>query len=837
MDLSQLQNNETGIITKVKGRGAFRKRIVEMGFVRGKEVRVIKNAPLKDPIEYRILGYEVSLRRNEARLIEVVTPEDARKDTVNQFNGTISQEKLQATALKKSKSLNIALVGNPNSGKTTLFNYASHSHEQVGNYGGVTVDFKRARFKQDGYEFNIVDLPGTYSLSAYSPEELYVRKYIFGEMPDVVINIIDSSNLERNLYLTTQLIDMDIKVVIALNMYDEMTRRGDKFDYQSLAKMIGIPIIPTISSKGYGIKELFQEVIDIYEDKDPYARHVHINYGKTVEKSIRNIQEEIRKDKERSSIFSSRFYAIKLLEKDEAANFAMSRWTNYEKIKQCTKLEINKLEQMLNEESDTLITDARYGFISGALKETFAGGESRINRTEVIDSFMTHRLFGYPIFLFFMFIMFFSTFELGQYPMDWLNSGINMFSGWIETAMNRGPLKDLITEGIIGGVGSVIIFLPNILILFFFISLMEDTGYMARAAFIMDKIMHKIGLHGRSFIPLLMGFGCNVPAIMATRTIENRNNRILTILINPFMSCSARLPVYILLIGAFFPDHSGLMLFLIYFIGIILAACIAILFRKIFFRREEIPFVMELPPYRVASLRTIIIHMWQKGVQYLKKMGGIILIASIIIWALGYYPRTVEYSNNYEEELILINQQADAQTNLVLPGDTEAKEKLENKREKEIERILLKKETERHEKSYIGQIGKFIEPVLKPIGFDWKMGVSLLSGIAAKEIVISTMGVLYQTSPHDNKGSQSLVNTLREQSLGTTLNENETSFTPVVALAFMIFILTYFPCVAVIAAIRKETGTWKWALFTIGYTTVLAWILSFIVYQVGSLIT
>ncbi|UCG27022.1 MAG: ferrous iron transport protein B, partial [Bacteroidales bacterium] len=784
----------------------------------------------------RILGYEVTLRRSEASLIEVITPNEAKNLGINQFNGTISGERFRETAQKKSNSIHVALVGNPNSGKTTLFNHASRSREHVGNYSGVTVVSKMAVFEQEGYSINMVDLPGTYSLSAYSPEELYVREYIFGEIPDVVVNIVDSSNLERNLYLSTQLIDMDIKVVIALNMYDELVKHGDQFDYQSLGKMIGIPIVPTISSKGYGIKELFQTVIDVYEDRDPTVRHVHINYGKSIERSIRIVQDEIQNIDELVNIISSRFYAIKLLEKDKPSYFTLSRWPAYEKIRECAEKEIMKLEQTFHYESDTLITDARYGFIAGALKETFTSSNSRRDVTGAIDAFMTNRLFGFPIFFIFMFIMFFTTFEVGQYPMDWLDRGVNFLSTWLKSAMPDGVLKDLLTEGIIGGVGSVIVFLPNILILFFFISLMEDSGYMARAAFIMDKVMHKIGLHGRSFIPLLMGFGCNVPAIMASRTIENRNNRLLTILINPFMSCSARLPVYILIIGAFFPNHPGLMLFAMYLTGIILAALVAVVFKKLIFKTEEIPFVMELPPYRIPTLRSTVRHMWQKGVQYLRKMGGVILAASVLIWALGYFPRDVNFSRDYTSELQVIESNYLSKLADIPSADQELRQQLEEEKNRRSLEVSLAKETERHRKSYIGKIGHFIEPGLRPLGFDWKMGVSLLSGIAAKEIVVSTMGILYHIGPDQDRNSEPLTAKLREQK-SDQYEYNETGLlNPVVALAFMVFILTYFPCIAVIAAIRKEAGSWKWAAFTIFYTTGLAWILAFIINQAGNLI-
>ena len=812
MRLSQLKDGDEGFITKVRGRGAFRKRITEMGFVKGKKITVIRNAPLKDPIEYNIMGYEVSLRRSEASLIEVITQEEAKSLVINKFNGVITESTLKTTARQKSKEIHVALVGNPNSGKTSLFNLASRSKEHVGNYSGVTIDSKTAQAKINNYTLNITDLPGTYSLSAYSPEELYVRKYILGEMPDVIINVVDASNLERNLYLSTQLIDMDVKVVIALNMYDELRKKGDEFDFESLGKMIGIPIIPTISTKGFGIKDLFKKVIDVYEDKDPIVRHIHINYGKDVEQSIRKIQNVIWENKRITDLVSSRFYSIKLLEKDASAHFSLSKWENYETIKDISDKEIKKLESLIQEDSETIITDAKYGFIAGALKETYKGNvHTRRRKTEQIDKIITNKFLGFPVFIFFLWFMFQSTFFLGQYPQQWIEALVGLTGDSIGKIMTDGPLKDLLIDGIIGGVGGVIIFLPNILILFFFISLMEDTGYMARAAFIMDKLMHKIGLHGRSFIPLVMGFGCNVPAIMATRTIENRQNRILTILINPFMSCSARLPVYVLIISAFFPNRPGTVLFSIYMIGIAIAAMVAILFKKTIFRSHEIPFVMELPPYRIPTLRNTTRHMWFKGVQYLQKMGGVILVASIIIWALGYYPREINYSTNYDEQIEQLQKSKSSDT------------------KQKIEYLTSQKNSERQAKSYIGQIGHFVEPMMRPLGFDWKMSVSLLSGVAAKEIVVSTMGVLYQAGENE---TESLVYKLQTEQN----KEGELVFTPLIAFGYLMFILIYFPCVATIAAIKKETGHWKWALFAVFYTTFLAWFLSFIIYQIGSLI-
>ncbi len=839
MLLSELQNGEYGIVSKVRGRGAFRKRIIEMGFIRGKKVTVIKNAPLKDPIEYSILGYEVSLRRSEAHLIEIITPDEAQELVKSNYSGTLAPKNekdiVETGAKAGSKIVNIALVGNPNSGKTTLFNCASGAKEHVGNYSGVTVDSKMARFKHKGYTFNITDLPGTYSLSAYTPEELYVRRYIHQQKPDVVINVVDASNIERNLYLTTQLIDMDIKVVIALNMYDELEAQGDTFKFKDLGKMIGIPFVPTISSKGKGISDLFDTVINLYADKDKTYRHIHLNYGEHIERAIEAIQTPIKKsDNQSINIhYSSRYLSIKLLEKDKQAHRILSKSGSLDEIMQITNQQIKRLEEIYNEDSETLITDAKYGFIAGALKETYTENKHKKRQnTQTIDAFITHKLFGFPIFLLFMWISFFTTFKLGAYPMDWIDQGVGLLSSFLTQVMPDGAFKDLLVGGIINGVGSVIIFLPNILLLFFFLSILEDTGYMARAVFIMDKLMHKIGLHGKSFIPLIMGFGCNVPAIMATRTIENRNNRMVTMLINPFMSCSARLPVYILILGAFFPEHAGSMLFAIYLIGIAMAIIMAIVFKKTLFKGDDIPFVMELPPYRIPTLKSTIRHMWFKASQYLKKMGGVILVAVIIIWALEYYPKNADYSQNFDEKIELLNADIASLTTNRLPiANTDS---LINLKQVQIELLESQKVSERQANSYLGRIGKFIEPIIRPLGFDWKMGISLVSGVAAKEIVVSTLGVLVQAGSNADETSQTLIHKLRDEVYTYGPKKGQKVYTPLSAFSFLLFILIYFPCVAVIAAIKKESGHWKWAAFTIFYTTALAWIVSFTFYQIGS---
>ncbi|OUP05945.1 ferrous iron transport protein B [Mediterranea sp. An20] len=821
MRLSELKTGEKGVIVKVLGHGGFRKRIVEMGFIKGKTVEVLLNAPLKDPIKYQVMGYEISLRRQEAAMIEVMSEQEAKQAELQpDFHGglpedlPVSDEELKRLALGKRRTINVALVGNPNCGKTSLFNIASGSHERVGNYSGVTVDAKEGYFDFQGYHFRIVDLPGTYSLSAYSPEELYVRKHIIEETPDFIINVVDSSNLERNLYLTTQLIDMNVRMVIALNMYDELEASGNKLDYLTLGKLMGVPMVPTVCRTGKGIERLFHVIINIYEggdfldkngqispeirkdmqdwhkayvpdhdfgtdeeDKHPHhvCRHIHINHGPELERSIEEVKQAICRNEDIRYKYSTRFLAIKLLENDKDLEQVVSTLPNGADILAVRDHEEERLRQVLNEESEQAITDAKYGFVAGALRETFVDNHQEKSRTtHFIDAIVTHRIWGYPIFFLFMYLMFEVTFSVGQYPMDWIESGVAWLGEYINIHMPEGPLKAMLVDGVIGGVGSVIVFLPNILILYFFISLMEDSGYMARAAFIMDKIMHKMGLHGKSFIPLIMGFGCNVPAIMASRTIENRKSRLVTMFINPLMSCSARLPIYLVLTAAFFPHHASLVLLSIYAIGIVLAIVMARLFCRFLVKGDDTPFVMELPPYRLPTSKAILRHTWEKGEQYLRKMGGIILVASIVIWALGYYP----HSDHYETV------------------------------------------TEQQENSYIGRIGKVIEPVMEPLGFDWKLSVGILSGVGAKELVVSTLGVLYA----DDADADSV-------SLGERI-----PITPLVAFGYMVFVLIYFPCIATLAAIKGETGSWKWTCFVAGYTTVLAWVVSFLIYQVGGLL-
>ncbi|MGM9801310.1 MAG: ferrous iron transport protein B [Candidatus Limisoma sp.] len=804
MKLSELKTGESGIIVKITGHGSFRKRVMEMGFVKGKKIHVELNAPLHDPIKYRILDYEISLRRNEAELIEVVAD--------NHDSATVSTDAAQIREDdgdfikafdRERRTINVALIGNPNCGKTSLFNVASGAREHVGNYSGVTVDAKYGEMDYKGYHFNIVDLPGTYSLSAYSPEELYVRRYLHDQVPDVVINVLDANNLERNFYLTTELIDMDRSMVVALNMYDELERSGDTFDYDAMGRMIGVPMVPTVSKTGRGIDELFDTVIEVYEGRNDVVRHVHIAFTKDIERAVKAIQTELKKEQTLDLHFSARYLSIKFLEGDKEIVNLVKSLSRYDEIRRLRDRLVAEIEEIHQEDMAAIIAGAKYGFVSGALRETLTRTTEtdEIKSSSLIDSIVTSRIFGFPIFFFIMWLMFWATFEIGQYPMDWIDHLVQWIGSIVSTYMPDGPVKDMIVDGIIGGVGGVIVFLPNILILYAFISFMEDSGYMARAAFIMDRIMHKIGLHGKSFIPLIMGFGCNVPAIIATRTIESRSSRLITILINPFMSCGARLPIYLLLAGAFFPQHAAAVLFGLYVLGILVAVVTARLMRKFKFKVDETPFVMELPPYRVPTLKATLRHMWSKGQQYLHKMGGIILVASLFIWALSYFPRpTAEQVEQAHTELA---------------GETVSDEQAES--------------IAQSENSYLGRIGKAIAPVFEPLGFNWKMTISLISGTVAKETVVSTLGVLYSgdaASSNDDLGER-----LQAPNPKTGVPD----FTPAIALAFMVFVLLYVPCIATITAIVKESGSWKYGAFTLVYNTAVAWVLAFIVYQIGSL--
>ena len=794
MKLSELKNGETAVIVRLSGHGGFRKRIMEMGFIRGERVKSVLDSPMHDPVKYHVMGYDVSLRRNEAAMIEVLPEEEAKKELtpVHSFGCMSACENCSSSigcncvhrpvSTKRNNVIDVALVGNPNSGKTSLFNALSGSSEHVGNYSGVTVDAKTGKFNYKGYRINITDLPGTYSLSPYSPEERFVRKHIFDNTPDVIINAVVASNLERNLYLTTELIDMNQRSVVALNMYDELESEGAKVNYEHLGGMMGIPMIPTVAKTGKGLDKLLDTVIELFEGNNKVIRHIHINYGNVMEEELAPLSHELHNADDLPQQFPVRYWALKLLEQDSEAVSLLHTCKEIELWKTKALTAAKRIQSQLGVDVETSVSDAKYGFINGALQETFTPGNRDVQRkTRRIDRLVANRWLGFPLFLLLMWIMFTTVFQLGTYPQDWIDSAFAWLGEQITSIMPKGALQDLIVNGIIAGVGSVAVFLPQILILYLFISLMEDSGYMARAAFIMDRIMHKMGLHGKSFIPMLMGFGCNVPAIMATRTIESRSSRIITVLITPFMSCSARLPVLILFAGTFFPKHAPLVLIGLYVLGVLTAAVTARLLRKAKFKADETPFVMELPPYRMPTLRATLRHMWEKCEQYLRKIGTIILAATVIIWFLSYYPR---YENEAQQDMVAMEYNS---------GNN-------------------------YEHSYIGIIGKAVEPVMQPLGMNWRAAIAVITSIPAKELVVSTLGVLY--SSEDEQG-------LQESLIASG------DFTPRSAAAFLVFILLFFPCIATVAAIAAETGSKRWALFSVLYNTAVAWLVAYIVYLIG----
>ena len=787
MNLSDIKTGQKATIVKVHGHGGFRKRIVEMGFIQGQTVEALLNAPLQDPVKYKLMGYEVSLRRAEAEMIEVDDSKVAAHNKPLSRNELtlecdLSDQQVPHHENNVGRDITIALIGNPNCGKTSLFNFASGAHAHVGNYSGVTVDASEATAHYKGHNLLLTDLPGTYSLSCYSPEELYVRRHLAEQTPDVIVNVIDASNLERNLYLTTQLVDMDLRVVCALNMFDEFENRGDSLDIHTMELLLGVPMVPTSFKSGRGVDELLRVIVEVAEDRNPVARHIHINYGHEIENAIAHIQRFLKPDARLYARYSTRYLALKLLEGDTEVMRLTTEHLVESDVRQSITDAVNEASRRIHEEMDidaeTAIMDAKYGFINGALTEAryVTGNKTDTYRTtHIIDNILSHRYLGFPIFFLILFLMFETTFVLGQYPMDWIEAAVDWLGETVGTSMIEGPLRSMLVDGIIGGVGAVIVFLPQILILYAFISFMEDSGYMARAAFIMDRIMHGMGLHGKSFIPLIMGFGCNVPAVMATRTIESRRSRLITMMVLPFMSCSARLPIYIMIVGTFFAAESrSVVLVSLYAIGIIVAVVMSNILSRCVIRGEDTPFVMELPPYRWPTPKAIWRHTWEKGKEYLRKMGGIILVASIIVWALSYFGPT-------EDSMIA-----------TAPS---------------------------MEQSYLGRFGKAIEPVFTPQGFNWKLDVSILSGVGAKEIVASTIGVLY--AGEDN---------LRDAMAADGI-------TALTSYAYLIFVLLYFPCLATIVAIRHETASWRWAITAATYTTLVAWLASAAVAAIGHWLT
>ncbi len=833
MRLSELKTGESATVLKVTGHGGFRRRIMEMGFVRGQRVEVVLNAPLKDPIEYKIMGYDISLRRSEAAMVVVMTDEeaqaylagrerDARRHPSRTTDGEARCATLAEAVEHQGRTISVALVGNPNSGKTSLFNAISGGHEHVGNYSGVTVGAKLGHRTYRGYWFEITDLPGTYALSAYTPEERYVRAHLADRTPDVVINAVVASNLERNLYLTTELIDINPRMVVALNMFDELKSSGAKLDYESLGRMLGVPMVPVEARNNKGIEELLDTVIAVFENRDDRVRHIHIGMGPVIDESLRRLNGDMAAHRDELPVaFPPRYYAMKLLEGDATVGERLRSCPSYGRWEAIRDREAKRIAEAMGEDVETAFANQKYGFVSGALKETYTpGSRESASATALIDAFVTHKLWGFPVFFALMGLMFWCTFSLGAYPQEWIDALVGRIGGAVDALLPAGPLRDLVVDGMIGGVGSVIVFLPNIMILYLFISFMEDSGYLARAAFIMDRVMHRAGLHGKSFIPLIMGFGCNVPAIMACRTIESRSSRLITIFITPFMSCSARLPIYILVAGTFFAQRAGWVMTGLYFGGVAAAVVTARLMRRFVFPVDETPFVMELPPYRLPTWKTTLSHMWDKCAQYLRKMGGMILVASVVVWFLSYYPRTegVQGAAHYET-------------------------------------------------SYLGRIGKACGPVFRPLGLDWKAGVALLSGLPAKEIVVSTLGVLYAAPAGESAaptadapagsdtadgagglseapGDGSVVRSeVPAPAVISAEPDGESAglaarlrasgdFTTASALAFLVFILLYIPCIATVAAIGAEAG-WRWAAIAVVYDTALAWGAAWAVYRLA----
>ncbi len=665
----------------------------------------------------------------------------------------------------------------------------------------------------NGYKFDVNRLPVVQTIYGDDYEHKKLRNSILTDFPDIFVGIIDANNLESELFLVTQFMDMDAKIVLALLNYDPNATGKDKLDIDLLSKLTGIPIIPYYDGdddKNLAYKEkILQTIIKTHKNVEPYVRHVHVNYGRVIETSLSRLKRHVKRKKGHDLAISPRYLALNLLEKDPLVEKLHDPESKLQKHKNHISKEIKKLESLFDEHIFNILKNARKAYVDGAITE-ISGAKPKDKTSRKIDKVLTHRIWGIPIFLAFMTLTFYSTFELGKYPMAWLEVGVEWLTNFLDAKMANGFWKDLVLNGAIDGVGGVLVFLPNIFILFFFIGILETTGYMSRAAFLMDKYMHHIGLHGKSFIPMIMGFGCTVPAIMSTRILENRRDRILTMMIVPFMSCSARLPVYILMISAFFPEHPVLMLFGIYGFGILMALIISRFFSKTILKQKEAPYIMELLPYRKPRIKLLFTYTWERGKEYLKKIGGIILIGSVIIWLLGYFPKNTTYTKDYDT--LIQNAQTDTERNL----------------------YQLQKTSEHHENSYIGQIGKFIEPAMEPLGFDWKMSVSIIAGVAGKEITVSTMGVLYQADEESDTGS--LQDKLKAETYTSGEKKGEKVFDRVVALAFIMFVLIYFPCIGVISAIWKESKRAKWAIFSAVYTTGIAWIVAFAVYQIGKIL-
>lgn len=821
MKLSDLKVNESFVVDEVETTGEIRQRIIEMGFTKGATGWIVRKAPLGDPIQVHVLDYDVSLRKSEALSIKVlktdlpkgfVNSENLVSNTgddeaeVTASNGTDNTEKV----IDKTKHVVVAIAGNPNAGKTTIFNALTGLNYKVANYPGVTVEKKETQIEHNGVKYRIIDLPGIYSLSAYSEDEVIACNYILQEKPDYIIDVLDSTNLERNLYLTLQLTELGIPVISALNMYEKAEKQGVTINENKLSKLLKFPLIKVAGDDHKSVIKLLDEISKIHKGERAYNKEdATIRYNTDIETAIKLIISRMND----GDALHKRWLAIKALEKDERAFLYVRRlFNNSSEVIEDINKAVKELEALLEQKTDAIIADARYGYIKGALKQhVFKEKIEAFNFTDAADIVFLNKYLGLPIFLVVLWVIFQATFTLGAYPQDWFDMGISAIGGFVGGLLPEGLFKSLVVDGIIGGVGAVLSFLPLVLILFLGISFLEDCGYMSRAAFLMDKIMHKFGLHGQSFIPLFVGFGCTIPAIMAARTLRSRKDRIVTILISTFMSCGARLPVYVLFIGAFFaPKIGGSIMFSLYMIGILLAFIFSFIFKKAFFKGEETPFVMELPPYRIPRVRTIVRGLLDRMFMYIKRAGTYVLLASILIWALITFP---EYSPTEGEE---INFMGDARQ-LVLDsgGDVNNMDEITGEYD-----ILVAKESLRQ--SFAGTIGLFIEPVIKPLGFDWRMGIALVAGGAAKEVIVSTIAQIRGIEDGDEVG---LAESLK----------NDQSFTPIVAYSFLLFVLIYIPCFAAVGVIGSEIGN-KWMMFVVVYTVALAWVVSFVFYQIASML-
>lgn len=706
------------------------------------------------------------------------------------------------------KALKIALAGNPNSGKTSVFNQMTGARQKVGNWPGVTVEKKVGTISHRGYEIEVVDLPGTYSLTAYSVEERVARSFLIEEKPDVVIHVVDSGNLARNLYLAVQLLELGVDLVLDFNMWDEFEASGSILDVERLHQMLGVPIVPTVGHRGTGVRKLLDAAIDLAEEREEHHRHVPILYGPHIDDVLAELLDQIRAKPDLARGYPERWFAIKLLEGDvEITGLVDGGDDAGRRLLETVERLRRHIELATGSDAERIISEGRYGYIEGALRESLHDElADRMELSRNLDTVFTNRFLGYPIFFVFVWLLFEVTFRFGAIPMDWIQRFVVWLGGTFSAVLPASLLTDLLVDGVIGGVGSVAVFLPNIMILFLGVAVLEDTGYMARAAFLMDRLMHALGLHGKSFIPMLMGFGCSVPAILATRTLEARRDRILTVLLVPLMSCSARLPVYLLLAGTFFAERAGTVIFVVYAIGIVTAILIGRLFASTLFRSVPAPFVMELPPYRLPTARGLLIHMWERARVYLQKMGGVILVASVLLWFLGAFPRDESVEAAYEADIAALMAEA-------TPASVA-----------EAGRLKADLAAQQIQHSYIGQAGAMVRPVVAPLGFTWEMGVALITGFVAKEVTVSTMGVLYHAEEEGAESGRSLSEALRAPSSGIT---------PLAAFAFMVFVLLYTPCLVSVVAVKREIGApWMW--FSVGYQLVLAWLAAFGIYQIGT---